>query len=310
MRDSAAGATMAAPAPWRTRAASSSAGSLASPPARLASANATRPMMNMRRRPNRSAARPPRISSPPKEIAYPVTTHCTASRRHAQFALDRGQRHVHDAEIQDHHERGDENESQLDGAVGRGFLGRGFLGRGFLRAGAFWAGAFWGRAFWAGAAGASGVAVGGGASDGIGYAGFGRALVPRHDSNQIRYGSFRIPRGKNGAMSGDIPAGELGPDAVLPAGQRGRPRSPEVGPCDPGRHAGSAGRARSGRDVHGGGRGPGRRWQGDDLPALVVQGALALDAFMSRRSASSSRCRTPGRCAVTCSPRCGPGSGP
>ena len=28
------------------------------------------------RRPNRSAARPPRISRPPKAIAYPVTTHC------------------------------------------------------------------------------------------------------------------------------------------------------------------------------------------------------------------------------------------
>ncbi len=79
MRDSAAGATMAAPAPWMTRAAISRAGSVASPPARLASAKATRPIMNMRRRPNRSAARPPRMSRPPKEIAYPVTIQPTAS---------------------------------------------------------------------------------------------------------------------------------------------------------------------------------------------------------------------------------------
>jgi hypothetical protein len=79
MRDSAAGATMAAPAPCMTRAAISSTGSLASPPARLARENAIRPATNMRRRPSRSAARPPRIRRPPNEMAYPVTTHCTAS---------------------------------------------------------------------------------------------------------------------------------------------------------------------------------------------------------------------------------------
>ena len=35
--------------------------------------------MNMRRLPSRSAARPPRMSNPPNEMAYPVTIHCTAS---------------------------------------------------------------------------------------------------------------------------------------------------------------------------------------------------------------------------------------
>ncbi len=35
------------------------------------------PAMNTLRRPNRSAARPPRISSPPNEIAYAVTIHWT-----------------------------------------------------------------------------------------------------------------------------------------------------------------------------------------------------------------------------------------
>ena len=33
--------------------------------------------MKMRRRPSMSAARPPRMSSPLKAMAYPVTTHCT-----------------------------------------------------------------------------------------------------------------------------------------------------------------------------------------------------------------------------------------
>ena len=79
MRDSAAGATIAAPAPWMTRAAISSAESWARPPARLASANAMSPITNIRRRPSRSAARPPRMSRPPNEMAYPVTIHCTAS---------------------------------------------------------------------------------------------------------------------------------------------------------------------------------------------------------------------------------------
>ena len=79
MRDSAAGATMAAPAPCTTRAAISSTGSWARPPARLARANAISPMTNMRRRPRRSAARPPRIRRPPNEMAYPVTIHWTAS---------------------------------------------------------------------------------------------------------------------------------------------------------------------------------------------------------------------------------------
>src|SRR4029077_1279130 len=79
MRDSAAGATMAAPAPCTTRAAISSMGSWARPPARLARAKATRPTTNMRRRPSRSAARPPRIRRPPNEMAYPVTIHWTAS---------------------------------------------------------------------------------------------------------------------------------------------------------------------------------------------------------------------------------------
>ena len=78
IRDRAAGATRAAPTPWTTREAISSTGSWASPPASEASEKAISPVTNIRRRPNRSAARPPRMSSPPKVIAYAVTTHCAA----------------------------------------------------------------------------------------------------------------------------------------------------------------------------------------------------------------------------------------
>ena len=75
--ESAAGATSAAPAPCTILDATSSTGSPASPPASEARENTTRPTTNMRRRPSMSAARPPRISSPLKAMAYPVTTHCT-----------------------------------------------------------------------------------------------------------------------------------------------------------------------------------------------------------------------------------------
>ena len=78
---------------------------------------------------------------------------------HVQLALDRGQRDVDDAEIQDDHERGDENESQLDGAVGRGFLGWGFWA-GALGVGAFRLGAgAWGRR-WPGLGGGGGGGAG------------------------------------------------------------------------------------------------------------------------------------------------------
>src|SRR5271154_5126959 len=49
--------------------------------------------------------------------------------------------------------------------------------------------------------------------------------------------------------------------------------APGGGPRDPDRHGGPAGVAGAGRHVDRGGRGAGRSGQGDDLPALVVQGA-------------------------------------
>ena len=75
MRASAAGATIAPPAPCTTRAASSHAWEVANPPAREAAENSSRPVTNIRRRPSRSPARPPSSSSPPNARAYALTTH-------------------------------------------------------------------------------------------------------------------------------------------------------------------------------------------------------------------------------------------
>jgi hypothetical protein len=74
-----------------------------------------------------------------------------------KFALDRRQRDVHDAEIEDDHERGDEDESQLQ-----------WLAAGRSR----------GRGRW-----------GGSCCGGFGVV---RRRGDGHDTNQIRYGSFRI----------------------------------------------------------------------------------------------------------------------
>ena len=74
-RDSAVGATTAAPMPCNARAASSHSWVVASPPSSEASENTVTPAMNTRRRPRMSPARPPSSSSPPKARAYALTTH-------------------------------------------------------------------------------------------------------------------------------------------------------------------------------------------------------------------------------------------
>ena len=63
--DSPAGAIMAAPAPWASRAPISMPASVARPPASELAANSVVPAASSRRRPSRSAARPPSSSSPP-----------------------------------------------------------------------------------------------------------------------------------------------------------------------------------------------------------------------------------------------------
>src|SRR6266536_590657 len=66
--DSAAGESSAAPSPWRAR-----------KPISDPTVNSATPAMNRRRRPSRSAMRPPSRSTPPNRIAYAVTTHCKLS---------------------------------------------------------------------------------------------------------------------------------------------------------------------------------------------------------------------------------------
>ena len=66
MIDSAAGETIAAPMPCTARAAISHASDCASPPSSEASENVTSPIMNIRRRPSRSASLPPSSRKPPK----------------------------------------------------------------------------------------------------------------------------------------------------------------------------------------------------------------------------------------------------
>jgi hypothetical protein len=67
--DRAAGAMIAAPMPWMARAAIRMPLVVARPHVSEAAENTTSPIRNIRLRPSRSAARPPRRSSPP----YPRT---------------------------------------------------------------------------------------------------------------------------------------------------------------------------------------------------------------------------------------------
>src|SRR4051795_8779836 len=72
--ESAAGERIAAPRPWTARAAISCPELLASPPASEARAKSTSPNMKTRRRPSRSARRPPSRRKPPKVSTEAFTT--------------------------------------------------------------------------------------------------------------------------------------------------------------------------------------------------------------------------------------------
>ncbi len=69
MIESAAGEMIAAPKPWTAREAISTPSDEASPQANEAVVNTITPARNTRRRPSRSAARPPSSRNPPKVIA-------------------------------------------------------------------------------------------------------------------------------------------------------------------------------------------------------------------------------------------------
>jgi hypothetical protein len=67
--DSAAGRTIAAPSPCRKRIGIKTESAVASPQPSDAAVNTNRPAIRMRRRPRRSAARPPSSRKPPKVSA-------------------------------------------------------------------------------------------------------------------------------------------------------------------------------------------------------------------------------------------------
>ena len=73
--DSAAGASIAPNAPWKARAATSMTKLTEAPPTADATAKPASPMMNINRRPTRSASRPPNSSRLPNDSEYAVTTH-------------------------------------------------------------------------------------------------------------------------------------------------------------------------------------------------------------------------------------------
>ena len=71
---STAGAANAPPTPCSARAASSTPGVVARPPASEARVNRVMPAMNILRRPRMSPARPPSSSRPPDVSVYPFST--------------------------------------------------------------------------------------------------------------------------------------------------------------------------------------------------------------------------------------------
>src|SRR5215471_5772626 len=77
MIESVAGATSAAPTPCTLRDATSIAVELESPHASEAAVKIATPSIKIKRRPSRSAQRPPRSRKPPKVIVYAVITHCS-----------------------------------------------------------------------------------------------------------------------------------------------------------------------------------------------------------------------------------------
>jgi hypothetical protein len=72
----AAGSMMAAPSPWTALVAIRNASPVASAHPSDAAVNTASPSIRIRRRPSRSAARPPSSRKPPNVSAYAVTTHC------------------------------------------------------------------------------------------------------------------------------------------------------------------------------------------------------------------------------------------
>ncbi len=107
-----AGESTAAPTPWSDRAAIRVAWLLAKPPSRLAPVNRTSPTRKMRRRPNRSASRPPSSRRPPKVERVGGDHPLEVGRAEAQVLLDGRQGDVDDGDVEHDHELGQADDPQ------------------------------------------------------------------------------------------------------------------------------------------------------------------------------------------------------
>ena len=105
----------AAPTPCNDRAAMRVAWLPANPPRRLDAVKSASPTRKIRRRPKMSARRPPRSSRPPKVSTYDGDHPLEARGAESEVLLDRGERHVHDGDVQDHHELGQADDDQDEG---------------------------------------------------------------------------------------------------------------------------------------------------------------------------------------------------
>ena len=90
------------PSPWPARAATSTPADGARPHANDPTANTTSPAMNTRRRPTRSAARPPSNKNPTKGQQIAVHDPLQAGLAEPEVALDQRQGHADDQPIQHH----------------------------------------------------------------------------------------------------------------------------------------------------------------------------------------------------------------
>ena len=87
---SAAGVTVAAPRPWMARAPIRDISLQARPQSSEPMVKMIVPAMNTRRRPRRSAVRPPSSRKPPKTSAYALITHCRFSCENPRSAWIEG----------------------------------------------------------------------------------------------------------------------------------------------------------------------------------------------------------------------------
>src|ERR1700729_4119739 len=115
------------------RAVSSHAWDVASPPAREAAENGSRPATNMRLRPNWSPARPPSSSSPPSVRAYVLITHSSPLSENRSAAWMWRLRDDDDGRVEHDHELGGPDDQQRQAKVAAVGPGAGLIGYGKCR---------------------------------------------------------------------------------------------------------------------------------------------------------------------------------